>query len=98
MKTTINAIHFKADSKLEDFITNKIEKLCSKLDDAIGAEVTLKLDNTDAPENKIVDIRIMLRGNDLYSEKQCKTFEEATDKAIDALKNQIEKHKNRYDK
>ena len=44
MKVTINAVHFKADSKLEEFITNKIEKLCAKVDDAQGAEVTLKLD------------------------------------------------------
>ena len=36
MKVTINAVHFKADSKLEEFITNKLEKLCGKIDDAIG--------------------------------------------------------------
>lgn len=98
MKVTINAVHFKADSKLEDFITNKVEKLCGKLDDAIGAEVTLKLDNTDTPENKIADVRIILKGNDLYSSKQCKTFEEAVDKTVDALKNQVEKYKNRFDR
>ena len=98
MKVTIDSVHFKADSKLEEFINNKIEKLCGKMDDVQGVEVNLKLDNTDAPENKIADIRIMLKGNDLYSSKQCKTFEEATDKAIDALKNQVEKHKNRFDK
>ena len=66
MKVTINAVHFKADSKLEDFITNKIEKLCGKVDDAQGAEVTLKLDNTDAPENKIADVRILLSLFRLY--------------------------------
>ena len=68
------------------------------MDDVQGVEVNLKLENTDTPENKIADIRIMLKGNDLYSSKQCKTFEEATDKAIDALKNQVEKYKNRFDK
>ena len=98
MKVTINSVHFKADSKLEEFINNKIEKLCGKMDDVQGVEVNLKLENTDTPENKIADIRIMLKGNDLYSSKQCKTFEEATDKAVDALKNQVEKHKNRFDK
>ena len=83
MKVTINSVHFKADSKLEEFINNKIEKLCGKMDDVQGVEVNLKLDNTDTPENKIADIRIMLKGNDLYSSKQCKTFEEAVDKAVD---------------
>lgn len=98
MKVTFNAVHFKADAKLEEFITNKVEKLCSKMGDAIGAEVTLKLANTDTPENKIADIRIVLKGNDLYSSKQCKTFEEAADLAVDALKSQVEKYKNRADK
>ena len=46
MKTTINSVHFKADKKLEDFITQKLEKVCSKFSDVIGSEVTLKLDNT----------------------------------------------------
>ena len=98
MKVMINSVHFKADQKLEDFITQKVEKLCAKHSDVISAEVALKLDNTDTPENKIADVRIMLKGHDLYSSKQCKTFEEAVDKAIDALKNQVEKHKNRFDK
>ena len=93
MKTTINSVHFKADRKLEDFITQKIEKVCSKVSDVIGAEVTLKLDNTDTPENKIVDIRIMLKGNDLYASKESKSFEESTDLVIDALKKQLEKYK-----
>ena len=46
MKVNINSVHFKADSKLEDFISQKLEKVCSKYSDVIGAEVTLKLDNT----------------------------------------------------
>ena len=97
MKTTINSVHFKADKKLEDFITQKLEKVCSKFSDVIGSEVTLKLDNTDTPENKIVDIRIMLKGNDLYASKVSKTFEESTDVAIDALKKQLEKYKGKLE-
>lgn len=92
MKVTVNSVHFKADSKLEVFVTQKIEKMCAKHNDVIGAEVNLKLDNTDTPENKIADIRIIIPGNDLFASKQCKTFEEATDQAIDALKKQLEKY------
>ena len=29
MKVMINSVHFKADQKLEDFITQKVEKLCA---------------------------------------------------------------------
>lgn len=94
----INAVHFKASSDLEDFITQKVEKVCSKHNEVIGAEVTLKLDNTDTPENKITDIRLMLKGDDLYASKQCKSFEEATDLAVDALKKQLEKYKGKFTK
>ncbi len=96
MKVIINSVHFKTDQKLENFITNKIEKLAKKHDDIIGSDVTLKLENTDSPENKITEIRVNMKGNDLYASKQSKSFEEATDQAIDALKKQLEKKKGKY--
>lgn len=98
MKVMINSVHFKASSDLEGFITQKVEKVCSKYSEVIGAEVTLKLDNTDTPENKISDIRLMLKGEDLFASKQCKSFEEATDLAVDALKKQLEKYKGKFTK
>ena len=98
MKVMINSVHFRASSDLEAFITQKVEKVCSKFNEVIGAEVTLKLDNTDTPENKIADIRLMLKGDDLFASKQCKSFEEATDLAVDALKKQLEKYKGRFTK
>ena len=98
MKVTINSVHFRASSDLEAFITQKVEKVCSKYSEVIGAEVTLKLDNTDTPENKIADIRLRLKGDDLYASKQCKTFEEATDLSVDALKKQLEKYKGKFTK
>lgn len=98
MKININSVHFKADKKLEEFIEQKLEKVCTKYADVIGSEVTLKIDNTDTPENKIVDIRLMLRGNDLYASKVSKSFEESTDDAVDALKKQLEKYKGKQEK
>lgn len=98
MNVMINSVHFRASSDLESFITQKVEKVCSKYSEVIGAEVNLKLDNTDMPENKIADIRLMLKGDDLYASKQCKSFEEATDLAVDALKKQLEKYKGKFSK
>ncbi|MDR0970443.1 MAG: ribosome-associated translation inhibitor RaiA [Lentimicrobiaceae bacterium] len=95
MKVNINSVHFKIDQKLESFITTKLEKLAVKNPEIIGADVTLKLENTDLPDNKISEIRVLLKGNDLFATKQSKTFEESVDEAIDALKKQMEKHKKR---
>ena len=98
MKVMINSVHFRASSDLEQFITQKVEKVCSKFSEVIGAEVNLKLDNTDTPENKIADIRLVLRGDDLYASKQSKSFEESIDACIDALKKQLEKYKGKTTK
>lgn len=93
MNITISAIKFKADQKLEAFITDKVEKLSKLHDGIIGSEVTLKLENTDKPENKEVEIRVMIKGNDAIASKIAKTFEEATDLAVEALKKQLVKSK-----
>ena len=93
MNVNINSVNFKTDKKLIEFINGRVSKLSSMYDGVIGSEVTLKLDNNDTPENKIAEIRLSIRGNDLYARKQCKTFEEATDIAVDALRRQLRKHK-----
>lgn len=95
MNVFINSVHFKADRKLSTFIKDKMSKLNTFYDGVIGAEVKLKLDNSDKPENKIVEVRLMIRGNDLFSEKTAKSFEEATDQAADALKKQLIRHKSK---
>jgi putative sigma-54 modulation protein len=93
MKTTINAIKFDADRKLVLFVQNKVKKLSKFFDEILAAEVFLKLENTQDIDNKIVEIKIEIPGNSLFSRKQSKTFEESTDLAIDALKLQLIKHK-----
>jgi ribosomal subunit interface protein len=95
MNISFNSVHFKADQKLEVFISEKLEKLAKIHDGIIGFDITLKLDNTDKPENKTVDIRAKIRGNDAHAGKTAKTFEEAADEVIDALKKQLIKAKDK---
>jgi putative sigma-54 modulation protein len=98
MKININSVHFKADRKLEDFISSKVEKLGILYDGVIGGNVMLKVDNSDSMENKIAEIRLVIPGYDLYAKKQCKTFEEAADTAVEALRKQLMKHKSKVKK
>jgi putative sigma-54 modulation protein len=93
MKTTINAIKFDADRKLVLFVQNKVKKLSKFFDEILAAEVFLKIENTQDIDNKTVEIKIEIPGSSLFSRKQSKTFEESTDLAIDALKLQLIKHK-----
>jgi putative sigma-54 modulation protein len=98
MKVNITSVHFKTDKKLENFIERKIGKLSGMMEGVIGSDVTLKIEPSEAKENKVAEIRLQIKGYDLYAKKQSKTFEHATDTAIDALKKQLEKYKGRIRK
>jgi putative sigma-54 modulation protein len=93
MKITVQSIHFTADKRLLDFIQKKADKLDQFYDKIISGEVYLKLENVEDEANKISEIKIQMPGNQLFAKEQCKTFEEATDLAIESLRKQIEKHK-----
>ena len=98
MNVNIKSVHFRADKKLESFIEKKIQKLSGLHEGLIGTDVVLKLDNSESRKNKIAEIRLTLKGEELFARKQSKTFEESTDLAVDALKKQIEKYKGRFKK
>ena len=83
MNIQIHSVRFDADTKLLKFIKSKVKKLLQYNDDIIGAEVFLRLNKAQDAENKITEI----------ARKKSKTFEEATDNAVDALKKQITKTK-----
>jgi putative sigma-54 modulation protein len=93
MNIKINSVHFKADGELESFIKEKLQKMLSIYEGIIGSEVIMKLENTESRDNKMVEIRLIVRGYDLFAKKQAKSFEEATDQAMEALKKQLIKHK-----
>ncbi len=95
MKIGIQAIHFNADQKLLAFVQKKVDKLDLFYDQIIGGEVYLKLNNVAEEENKTSEIKIMIPGSTLFAKETCKTFEEATDLAIECLRKQITKQKDK---
>ena len=95
MNIKINSVKFVANKKLEDFVHTKVKKLMQYYDDIICAEVFLKIENNQDLNNKVAEIKLEIPGNDLFAKKQGKSFEESTDNAVNALKRQITKHKNK---
>ena len=93
MKVSISSLHFKADVKLEEFIREKVSKFPAIFEGVLGCDVTLRLDAATNNENKIAEIRVLIPGNDLFAKKQARTFEEAVDNVVDALKRQIKRRK-----
>ena len=93
MEIKINAVGFSASSQLEDFIQKKISKLDKYHDGIIGSEVTLKLEKDDNLENKVVEVLLNVKGQEVFAKKNAKKFEEAVDELYDVVKRQLVKVK-----
>ena len=93
MNIQIQSVKFDADKKLVDFIEDKVSKLDRYSDDILSADVTLKLDKDYEHGNKVAVLKLDVSGETLVAERQCKSFEEAIDQSIDALRKQLSKHK-----
>lgn len=97
MEIKINSVHFSPDQKLMNFVNKKVSKLDTFFDGIISAEVTLKVLKPEASENKISELKLSIpANNNLFAKKQADTFEEATDLAIDAVKKQLDKYKEKF--
>ena len=93
MNVKIQSVKFDADKRLVDFIQAKMDKMDRFVERAIGAQVTLRIDKDDEQGNKVAIVKIDVAGDELLAERRCKTFEEAMDLCLDAIKKQIDKYK-----
>jgi putative sigma-54 modulation protein len=92
MKLQVHSIHFNADRKLINLVQHKIDKLETFYDRLVGGEVFLRLNN-EGIENKTVEIKLNVPGNQLFAKEQGRSFEVAVDLATEALRNQLKKFK-----
>ena len=93
MEINIQAIHFEATEKLQDFIEKKVSKLGKFSDEIRKVEVSLKVVKPETAMNKEVAIEAALPGDTLRANKVCDTFEEAVDECCEILTRQLSKHK-----
>lgn len=94
MKLQIQSIHFDADQKLLDFIQKKADKLETFYDRILNGEVFLRLNKDSlSKDNKVVEIKINIPGGSLFVKEYAASFEAGTDIAVEALKVQLKKHK-----
>jgi len=95
MKINMTAVHFDADQKLIAYIEKKTTKLEQFFDRIIDAQVFLKLENSGQVRDKIVELKLQVPGDTLIATEVSKTFEASTDAAIDNMKRQLNRHKER---
>lgn len=96
MKLQMHSIHFDADQALLDFIQKKVDKLETFYDRMVDGEVFLRLNN-EGIDNKTVEIKLNIPGNQIFAKEDAKSFEAATDLATEALRRQIKKYKDKVE-
>lgn len=96
MNIQLSTVHFTADQKLIDFVNKKVPKLDTYFEGIIGAEVILKVVKPETANNKVAEIKLSIPGADyLFAEKQADSFEESIDLAIEAVRKQLTKFKDK---
>lgn len=98
MRVYTEAVQFKADQKLVDFVDRKLGKVEQFFDKIIEARVTLKLENSGQVRDKIAEARLQVPGEVLFAKASSKTFEASVDTVVQSLKRQIKKHKEKLRK
>lgn len=93
MKVSVHAVNFNIDKKLIDFTDDKINKLEKYYDRIVSADVFMRVEQTSEKENKTVEAKIIVPGDEFVVKKTCKTFEEGVDLSADAMERLLVKYK-----
>lgn len=93
MEVKIQSIHFDATEKLQAFIEKKVAKLEKSYEDIQKVEVQLKVVKPATALNKETSLTVIFPGGKLFVEKTCDSFEEGVDLAVDSMRVQLTKYK-----
>ena len=93
MKVNVHAVNFNVDKKLVDFVEERIVKLEKFYDKIVSYDVFLKVEKTSDKENKVVEVKVIVPGDEFIVKKQCKTFEEGVELASESLERLLLKRK-----
>jgi len=93
MKVFTQSVNFNADKELIVYVEEKVLTLTKFHDKIVDAEVFLKVINTSDKENKVTEVKINIPGSELIIKREAKTFEEGINAAVDNLKRQLKRSK-----
>ena len=95
MDIKIQSLKFDATKQLIEFIEKKLSRLERFAENPTGCDVVLRLEKDDEKGNKVALVTLHVPGGDILTEQKARTFEEAIDEALDVVKRQIEKRKDK---
>jgi putative sigma-54 modulation protein len=93
MKINIQTVHFSMKSTLRAYIERRVNKFSTFYNRIIGVDLYLVLDNPSDHQNKRVEIRVQIPGDDIIVTKQSDTFEKAVDMVASATERLLVRRK-----
>ncbi|MBW7871731.1 MAG: ribosome-associated translation inhibitor RaiA [Flavobacteriia bacterium] len=93
MTINLQTVNFNAKPGLDEYVEKKLGKLEQFYDKILSAQVSMRVENVSEKENKFVDIRLEVPGDDIVVKKSGQTFEECIDLSLEALKKMIIRRK-----
>ena len=96
MNVNIQTVRFTADSKLTNYVSDKLQKINTFHDRIIKVDVFLKLDNVvHNIKDKIAEIRVQVPRQQFFVKASSKSFEESFDAALKSMVMQIKRKKDK---
>lgn len=92
MKINVHSSGFTAKPSELEFAEQKVTKLLRFEDEIMDADVTLRLDNS-ADGKHVADIKLKVKGDELFASKSGASIQEAVDECVDALRGQLLRRK-----
>jgi len=93
MKIHIQSIDCSPRQDLLDLVHEKLTKLDHFSDRILEAKVVLRIEKADKRDNKVVEVRLVIPGDDIFVKKNSESFEEALQKVYDVLQREVKEWK-----
>ena len=96
MTINIQYVHMATSEAMDDYVTKKLEKLVSKFDFIIAAEVHFTVEHNDKNKGKICKMELSLPGPRIFATSDESNYEDAVKQTIKDLEKQLKKRKQTY--
>jgi putative sigma-54 modulation protein len=89
MKIHVQNVGLTPRQELLDLIDEKLGKLDRFSDRILEARVTLRVEKAEAPNNKTMEVKLVIPGDDIFVKKTGESFEEVVLKISDTLQREV---------
>ena len=96
MTINIQYVHMTTSEAMNEYVTEKLNKLGKKYDWIIGAEVQFAVEHNDKTKGKICKMELSLPGPRIFASSNEDNYEDAVKNTISDLGKQLKKRKEIY--